>query len=71
MNLHVSTIRVDAHPSFQSLVNDEILQEQGITIESGRIFNKNKNPVAEIQELELELLKFDHMSKPITSTDLV
>jgi hypothetical protein len=47
------TVRTDNAPAMQSLVHDDILSQNGITIELGRIHNKNKNPVAEraIQEL--------------------
>ena len=50
-------IRVDGAVAFQSHLNDQMLQTNGIQLELGRMKNHNKNPVAEkaIQELEKEL----------------
>lgn len=52
-----SSIRVDGGTAFQSLVNDRTLDKLGITIDVGRLKNKNKNPIAEkaVKELETEL----------------
>jgi hypothetical protein len=40
-------IRVDPAPGFNKLKEDSILQSHRISLEIGRIKNKNKNPVAE------------------------
>lgn len=54
-------IRTEPAPGFKALVNDELLTRHRIAIELGRPKNVNKNPVAEraIQELEVEILRFD------------
>ena len=67
-----STIRVDNAPGFQSLKNDKILQEHGITLDFGRVKNPNKNPVAEkaIQEFEKEILRIDASGAPISDSTL-
>ena len=52
-------IRIDCAPGLVPLADDPVLTKQGITLDIGRVKNKNKNPVAEraIQELEREILK--------------
>lgn len=52
-------IRTNSDPAFKALLNDELLQRHRISLETGRVKNTNKNPVAKkaIQELEEELLK--------------
>ena len=54
-----AVIRVDPAPSFVSLHNHDGLKHLNVSLEIGRIKNKNKNPVAEkaVQELEEELLR--------------
>ena len=65
-------IRVDNAPGFVSLVNDELLLQNGIHLELGQVKNPNKNPVAEKcnQELELELLRLDPSGKPVSYSSL-
>lgn len=67
-----STIRIDSASGFQSLRNDTILSDHGITLDFGYVKNKNSNCVVDkgIQELELELLKAGHSNVPITSLQL-
>ena len=67
-----AVIRTDAAPGFVSLVDDQLLRHHHLTIEVGRIKNKNKNPVAEkaIQELEEEILRIDPSGGSITSLTL-
>ena len=49
------------------LATDPALKKYGLTIEIGRLKNKNKNPVAEkaIQELEYELKRVQPEGGPI------
>ena len=56
-----AVIRSDPAPGFKALIDDDILHSHRLSIEIGRVKNKNKNPVAEraVQELEDELLKQD------------
>ena len=67
-----AVIRVDPAPSFQALVDDALLKKYRISIEIGRIKNKNKNPVAEKanRELETELLKMNPMGGHVSSREL-
>ena len=68
----MAVIRTDPAPGFVALVNDEILRQNRLTIEIGRVKNANKNPVAEraIQELELEILKQEPGGGPVTHRTL-
>ena len=52
-----ATILVDGSTALQSLVGDPILAQHGISLEVGRLRNRNKSPVAEkaIQEIEVKL----------------
>ena len=52
-------IRVDAFPGYQSMANNDPLNHLNVTIDVGRVKNKNKNPVAEkaVRELEEELIR--------------
>jgi hypothetical protein len=54
-------VRVDAAPGFTRLLHDKQLASLRITIEIGRIKNRNKNPVAEkaVQELQDEFMRQD------------
>jgi hypothetical protein len=65
-------IRVDGATAMQSLVTDSILAKHGLTIEVGRLKNKNKNPIADkaIQELEHELKKAYPNGGPVSSSSL-
>ena len=62
-----AVIRTDSAPGFASLVNDALLTKYRLRIETGRIKNPNKNPVAEraIQEVEEELLHQDPSVTPM------
>ena len=42
-----ATIRVDGSTALQSLVGDPILARHGLSLEVGRLKNRNKNPVAQ------------------------
>ena len=52
-------VRVDPAPGFVSMSNNDSLKHLNVTIEVGRVKNKNKNPVAEkaVRELEEELIR--------------
>lgn len=65
-------IRADGAVAFQSLSKDSSLAKHGITIEIGRLKNRNKNPIAEkaIQELELELKKQHPEGGPVSTSQL-
>lgn len=65
-------IRTDPAPGFKALVNDELLTRHRIAIELGRPKNVNKNPVAEraIQELEVEILRFEPDNKVVSHLSL-
>ena len=67
-----AVIRVDPGPGFQALVNDLLLKQNRMTVEVGRIKNKNKNPVAEKanQELEMELLKQNPLGGYVSPREL-
>ncbi|CAC5380848.1 unnamed protein product [Mytilus coruscus] len=58
LNGPIAVFRTDPASGFKTLVKDELLARQRITIELGRPKNVNKNSVAEkaIQELEDEIL---------------
>lgn len=66
------TIRVDGAAAFQSLLNDQMLQTNGVQLELGRMKNHNKNPVAEkaIQELEKELKRAHPDAASLTPSQL-
>ena len=61
----VAVVRTDPAPGFNKLSNDPTLMEHRLSIEIGRVKNRNKNPVAEkaIQEL-------DHETKRVTEASL-
>ena len=67
-----AVLRADPAPGFAALSNDDSLQQINVSIEIGRIKNKNKNPVAEraVQEMEEELLRQDPGGGPVTDTSL-
>ena len=67
-----SIVRVDCAPGLVSLKHDIGLHSAGIYLDFGRIKNKNKNPVAEKanQELELEILKIEPSGGPISALTL-
>ena len=73
-----ASIRVDAAPSFQTLHNEantknSILNKLNIRISIGRVLNKNKNPVAENanQELQKEILRLTGRDGIISTLDLM
>ncbi|CAC5426725.1 unnamed protein product [Mytilus coruscus] len=63
-----AVIRTDPAPGFQALVNDELLRRHRNTIEVGRVKNKNKIPVTDKanQELENEILRQDPNARCIS-----
>ncbi len=65
-------VRIDAAPGFSPLVNDKDLCNAGITLDVGRLKNRNKNPIADkaIQELEGELKRVYPDGRPISSAGL-
>ncbi len=67
-----ATFRTDGGPAFQSLSNDRMLQSHGISIEIGRLHNKNKNLIAEkcIHGLECELKRLYPDGGPVTAVHL-
>ena len=62
------SIRVDNAPGFLALKHDKLLSSLGITLDFGRIKNKNHNPVADkiIQEFEIEIQRLAPNGGPIT-----
>ncbi len=68
----LTVIRVDPAPGFVSLVKDELLHSQRISLEVGRPKNVNKNPIAEraIQEVEQEMLRQDATGGPVSPMTL-
>ena len=67
-----TVIRVDPAPGFMALSDDKVLRSLHISLEIGRIKNKNKNPVAEkaIAELLDELLRQEPGNGPVTPLQL-
>lgn len=67
-----AVIRVDPSPGFQSMANNDSLNHLNVTIEVGRVKNKNKNPVAEkaVRELEEELIKQEPGGRPVSAVGL-
>ena len=65
-------VRVDEAPAFQSLSKCPILNELGITVETGRTKNPNKNAVVDkaINEIEKEINRLVFIEKPINSSTL-
>ena len=63
------SVRVDGATGFVALKDDNVLKEQGIALDYGRVKNPNKNPVIDkgIQELEKEFLKAELEGKSLTS----
>ena len=63
-----AVIRNDPAPGFSRLVHDDLLKQNHMCIEIGRIKNPNKNPVAEkaVRELEEEILRLDPMGGSTT-----
>jgi hypothetical protein len=65
-------IRIDNAPGFLPLIDDKDLLHKGITLDAGRLKNRNKNPIAEkaISELEDELKREYPDGRKISSTGL-
>ena len=65
-------IRVDPSPDFQSMANSDSLNHLNVTIDVGRVKNKNKNPVAEkaVRELEEELIRQEPGGRPVIAVGL-
>ena len=65
-------VRVDNAPGFRALKGDNDLLKLGITIDLGRVKNKNKNPVADkgILELTSELLRYSPEGGSVSESDL-
>jgi hypothetical protein len=68
----MAIVRVDPAPGFSALVKDQMLLDNRICVEIGRIKNTNKNPIAEraVQELEDEILRQKPGGGPITPITL-
>ena len=68
-----STVRVDNAPGFLHLKEDPTLKKHGISLEFGRIKNKNANSVIEkgIQELEHEILNVNPSRGLLTNVQLL
>ena len=65
-------VRVDPAPGFASMSNNDSLKHLNVTIEVGRVKNKNKNPVAEkaVRELEDELIRQEPGGRPVSDVGL-
>ena len=65
-------IRVDPSPGFQSMANNDSLNHLKVTIDVGRVKNKNKNRVAEkaVRELEEELIRPEPGVRPVSAAGL-
>ena len=65
-------IRVDPSPGFLSMANNDSLNHLNVTIDVGRVKNKNKNPVAEkaVRELEEELIRQEPGGRPVSAVGL-
>ena len=67
-----AVVRTDPAPGFKSLIDDETLRQQRISLQIGRIKAPNKNPVAEkaIQELEVEINRSNKSDDILMPVDL-
>ena len=67
-----TVIRVDPAPGFIALRNDGMLRRFRISLDIGRVKNRNKNPVAEkaVGELEEELLRQDPNETSVSELSL-
>ena len=65
-------VRVDPAPGFVPMSNNDSLKHLNITIEVGRVKNKNRNPVAEkaVRELEEELIRQEPGRSPVSEVGL-
>ncbi|CAC5388159.1 unnamed protein product [Mytilus coruscus] len=66
-------VRVDPAPGFRPLCDDSFLKQLNISIEIGRVKNRNINPVADkaIAEFEDELLREERHQSPLSENTLV
>ena len=67
-----ATVRIDNAPGLSALINDVYLAKHNISLDDGRVHNKNKNPVIDkgIKELGSELLKMYPEGGPVTASQL-
>ena len=67
-----AVVRVDPASGFKSMCNNDSLKHLNVTIEVGRVKNKNKNPVAEkaVRELEEELIRQEPGGLPVSEVSL-
>ena len=65
-------IRVHPSSGFQSMANNDSLNHMNVTIDVGRVKNKNANPFAEkaVRELEEELIRPDPGGRPVSADGL-
>ena len=65
-------VRVDPAPGFASISSNDSPKHLNVTIEVGRVKNKNKNPVAEkaVRELEEELIRQEPGGRPVSEVGL-
>ena len=65
-------VSVDPAPGFASLSSNDSLKYLNVTIEVGRVKNKNKNPVAEkaVRELEEGLIRHEPGGGPVSEVGL-
>ena len=63
-------VRVDPAPGFASISSNDSLKHLNVTIEVGRV--KNKNPVAEkaVREVEAELIRQEPGGRPVSDVGL-
>ena len=65
-------VRVDPAPGFASMSNNDSLKHLNVTIEVGRVKNKNTNHVAKkaVRELEDELIHQEPGGRPVSEVGL-
>ena len=65
-------VRVHPAPGFASMSSNDSLKHLNVTIEVGRVKNKNKNPVAEkaVRKLEEELIRQEPGGRPVSEVGL-
>ena len=65
-------VHVDPAPGFASMSCNDSLKHLNVTIEVGRVKNKNKNPVAEkaVRELDEELIHQEPGGRPVSEVGL-
>ena len=72
-NMDGCVIRVDHTPGFVALKNSKVLQSVSISLDFGRVKNRNKNPTIDrtIQEIEEEIKRLLSSGTPINPGSLV